>query len=195
MKSFKRGAVAAAVLIFVAAAVYLNWSYGKNEAAAQETYSGDEAMEQLSQPSEQTRETTDAPEESAGLYYETAQESEAGEFFSTARLSRNQARDEAKSALSAICETPGASQEAIDSAIAQMTAIASNAVLESEIETLICAKGFSECVTYISDSGVTVTVAPVSIEGLSAADAARITDIVTEKTGFTAQELNIVEIK
>ena len=185
MKAIKRNAVIAAVVVFVGAAVYLNWAYNK-KAEAPEAASFEDGME--------TSETA-AETENTGLYYEE-QESGTQACFDSARLERSRARDEAAAALSAVAETEGASQETIDAALDQLSKMAANAVTEAELETLICAKeGYSQCVVYLSDDSVTVTVAPLSQEGLSAAAAARITDTVTEKTGLSASALNIVEIK
>jgi len=187
MKAFRRNAVIITVLLFAAAAVYLNWSYGKKEAEAEKKSDGQPATETVADPEEE------APEESAGLYFEP--ESGQSAFFDEARLEKIRARDEAKAALTAVTETEGASQEMIDEAIRKLTVMADRAQLESEIETLLHAKGFEQCVVYLSDEGATVTVQPETPEGLSSAGAARITDVVTEKTGLTARELQIVEIK
>ena len=66
------------------------------------------------------------------------------------------------------------SQETIDAALDQLSKMAANTVAEAELETLICAKeGYSQCVVYLSDDSVTVTVAPLSQEGLSSAAAAK----------------------
>ena len=187
MKAFKRNAVIAAVVVFAGAAVYLNWAYNKKAEAPEAA-----VFEDVTDTSETAAE---AETESTGLYYEEA-ENGAQAFFDSARLERSRARDEAAAALSAVAETEGASQETIDSALDKLSKMAADTVTEAELETLICAKeGYSQCVVYLSDDSVTVTVAPLSQEGLSAAAAARITDTVTEKTGMPATALNIVEIK
>jgi stage III sporulation protein AH len=62
------------------------------------------------------------------------------------------------------------------------------------VESLIISKGFSDCVVYISDSGINVTV-PAEEEGLSSADVARITDVVKSNTDFSTAELTITMVK
>ncbi|MBR5381431.1 MAG: SpoIIIAH-like family protein [Oscillospiraceae bacterium] len=188
MKTFRRNAVIVTVLLFAAAAVYLNWSYGKKEAQTD--------LSRAEQPptAEAAEATAAEPmEDTTGLYFEPEDASPA--FFDEARLEKTRARDEAKAALTAVTETEGASQEMIDEALRKLTVMADRTQLESELETLLRARGFDECVVYLSDEGATVTVQPETPEGLSAAAAARITDVVTEKTGLTARELHIVEIK
>ena len=197
MKTFKRNAVIITVLIFVAAAVYLNWSYGNEDGKTEvETDVTPSVTDSGSDDAQKT------PDESggAGLYYgENASEvsggAENGEYFDSVRLTRTQARDSAAAALAAVSEAEGASAEVINDALSRMAQLAEHSVLEAELEALKKAKGFSECVVYISDAGVTVTVPRETTEGLTSAAVARITDINTDKTSFTAGELNIVEIK
>jgi hypothetical protein len=54
-------------------------------------------------------------------------------------------------------------------------------------------KGFLDCVAYISDEGITVSVA--ALDGLSPAGVAQITDVVTCYTEFAPSQLRVVEIK
>ena len=115
-------------------------------------------------------------------------------YFDQVRLNRRQARDEATATLSTISETAGASQEAIDAALAQMMQLAGWTAQEAELESLITAKGFENCVVFIAEDGVTVTVS-VDVEGLSTAGAAKIADIVTAETGCAASDIKIIEIK
>jgi stage III sporulation protein AH len=199
MKRFKRNAVIVTVLVFVAVAVYLNWSYGKEDDLDVDVQSGAEEGTEILTEGDGTGESGDIG--NAGLYYgedgvsaQALPEEIAGQF-DEMRFERSRARDSAEAALLTVTEVEGASQTTIDEALSKITQMAEWIVLETEIETLIKAKGFSECVVYISSEGVTVTVTPQTMEGLSTAAVARITDIVTEKTQFTAKDLNIVEIK
>lgn len=196
MKAFKRNAVILTVLLFVCAAVYLNWAYNKNEDAA-ETKAGENA------PGVETLAGAESGSkaDSAGLYY-TAGESQntssvsetASEYFAAVRLSREQARDAACETLSAVTEAEGASAETVDAALRQLADTAEASMLETELEGLIRAKGFEECVVYISDGGVSVTVQSPP-DGMSQAAVARITDAVLERTDFSANDLKIIEVK
>jgi stage III sporulation protein AH len=194
MKAFKRNAVIITVLLFVAVAVYLNWSYSRNEEELET--SADTEKTDLEKEAAIT-EDGDA-EESTELYFtdedeETSAETESSDYFAQARLERSQARDAATETLKVITETEGASQETIDDALADMSSIAAWTEQEAEIESLITAKGFSECVVYISEDGVTVTVATPE-EGMSSTAIAKITDVVTSETGCAAADIKIVEI-
>ena len=65
---------------------------------------------------------------------------------------------------------------------------------EKQIENLLLAKDFSDCVVYIGNGAVTVAV-PAPIDGLSEEAVARITDIICTETEYDATQLNIIEVK
>ena len=207
MKVFKRNAVIITVLVFVCAAVYLNWSYNKKTEEA--STAGQENEEQLitsvdentgtdeAQPLDQV---TEDKTEDAGLYYTGSTETaglsaELEDYFAQVRLERQQARDEAAATLETVASAQGASQETIDEALAGMTQIAQWTVKEAELENLIRAKGFLDCVVYLSEDGASVTVAPAEKEGLTNVSVAKITDVIVSETDFTAEQLKVIEIK
>ena len=174
VKKVKRNIIIAAVLLFVCAAVYLNWSYNNSWGAA------DPAMVKAED------------EKMTSLGGETDAEP-ASDYFAQARLTRQTSRDEALSLLETAASSESASQETIDSAMNAITAMANWSMLETQLENTLIAKDFSDCVVYISEDGVTVAV-PAPAEGLSAAAAARITEAVTS-AGYTADQLNVIEIR
>lgn len=174
MKKVKRNIIIAAVLLFVCAAVYLNWSYNNSWGAA------DPAMVKA--------------EDEKMTSLDTNSEAEpASDYFAQARLTRQTSRDEALSLLETAASSESASQETIDSAMNAIAAMANWSMLETQLENTLIAKDFSDCVVYISEDGVTVAV-PAPAEGLSAAAAARITEAVTS-AGYTADQLNVIEIR
>ena len=174
VKKVKRNIIIAAVLLFVCAAVYLNWSYNNSWGAA------DPAMVKAED------------EKMTSLGGETGAEP-ASDYFAQARLTRQTSRDEALSLLETAASSESASQETIDSAMNAIAAMANWSMLETQLENTLIAKDFSDCVVYISEDGVTVAV-PAPAEGLSAAAAARITEAVTS-AGYTADQLNVIEIR
>ena len=124
MKIFKRNAVIITAVAFLGVAVYLNWSYGRNE---------DEAAAGLNSSSEEVLiNEYGEPDEEIGLFYERSEETQAAaavyndvsEYFATARLTRQQARDSAISILQEATELENATQEAIDGAMAEMSVMA-----------------------------------------------------------------------
>ncbi len=169
MKKAKRNIIIATVLVFVCAAVYLNWSYNR----ADET---DTALtgEEDNQPVSAADETED--------------------YFAQARLTRQTSRDEALSLLETAAASESASQETIDGAMDAIAAMATWSMQETQIENMLLAKNFEDCVVYISSDGVTVAV-PAPVEGLSAASVAQITETIIDETGCTAEDIRVIEVK
>lgn len=175
----KRNIVVAAVLLFVCAAAYLNWSYNakwgnSNSAMAQ---AEDEMMA------------------AATAAYEAAQQESqpVSDYFAEARLTRQQSRDQALSLLETAACAESASQEVIDSAMNDITVMANWSLLESKIENELLAKEFADCVVYLSADTCTVAV-PAPAEGLSEADIARVTDAVLSNTDYAASQINVIEV-
>ena len=70
--------------------------------------------------------------------------------------------------------------------------LASYTVSEAQIENLVTAKGYTDCVAFIGDESVSVVVS-AGEGGLTDADVAKITEIVTDETGMEASQVKIIE--
>ncbi len=215
MKLWKRNVVVAAIVLFVCVAVYLNWTYdqeaavstsGDTSASALASEDGDTETKTLgeaalvsSDDSEAAEETSGDTEEividswdSAELTEETVSETgDSSGYFAEARLSREEARASALSILQETVDDPEASDAAVSAAAESITAMASATLAESQIESLVTAKGYPECVAFIGDNSVSVVVSTESGE-LSGADVAKITDIVLGETDFSASSVKVV---
>jgi stage III sporulation protein AH len=121
-------------------------------------------------------------------------ETAASDYFAKARLTRQTSRDEALSLLKEAAGAEGASKDTIDGAMKSISAMATYSMEETQIENQLIAKGFTDCVVYITDDAVTVSV-PAPKDGLSAEQVAQITDTVTGASDYTAAQLNVVEVK
>lgn len=190
MKVWKRNAVVAAIVLFVCVAVYLNWSYGQRDTSVSANQSTDTKTlgeAELVGTETETAAAADGTEE-----IEAVSEVQEESYFDTARLSRQEARDEALAILQATVDDPNADEAAIASASESITAMAEATTTESEIENLVAAKGYEDCVAYIGDNSVSVVVAAPE-EGLQAADVAKITDIVLGQTSFSADQVKIID--
>lgn len=185
MKAWKRNAVVAAIVLFVCVAVYLNWSYGQDTTASG---ANNPTIEQDNTKTLGEAELVLGEGNSIEVLSELAEEN----YFDTARLSRQEARDQALAILQATVDDPNAAQEAVNAAAESITAMAAITLAESEIENLVSAKGYSECVAMIGENSVSVVVAAPE-EGLQAADVAKITDIVLGQTVFAADQVKIIE--
>ena len=114
----------------------------------------------------------------------------AGEnYFTSTALDRREARDEALDVLKMVTENDEASEQAKAEAAAKISQIAVDIQNEANIETLVKAKGFEDCVAIISDGAVSVI---VSAESLQAAEAAQILSIVYETTGINPENVSII---
>lgn len=194
MKVWKRNAVVAAIVLFVCVAVYLNWSYGRSDTAS--ALNGDSAktLGEAELVSAEEADTLTAMDGSGEITApaELVEESDTDDYFAAARLSRQEARDEALSMLQSTVDDPNAAAEVVASAGESIEAMAAVTLTESEIEGLVTAKGYTDCVAYIGDNSVSVVVA--SPEGdLQAADVAKITDIVLGQTDFSASQVKIIQ--
>ena len=191
MKVWKRNAVVAVIVLFVCVAVYLNWSYGRSD-----TVSSDLDPNSTKTLGEAALVGADETA-NASLALETAgDEGEStavsGDYFDAARISRQEARDEALAILQATVDDPNANEAAVTSASESISTMAETTVAENEIESLVAAKGYSDCVTYIGDHSVSIVVAAPE-GGLQAADVAKITDIVLGQTAFSADQVKVIE--
>ncbi len=181
MKNAKRNVVIATVLLFVCAAVYLNWSYNNRWGVA------DQAMVNAV---DEKMAAAAAQNGDEGTLSSTV----VSDYFAQARLTRQTSRDEALSLLETAASAEAASQETIDSAMNAISAMATYSMQETQIENLLIAKNFADCVVYMATDGVTVAV-PAPMEGLSEADVARITETITSETDYDATQIKVIEIK
>ena len=76
----------------------------------------------------------------------------------------------------------------------QLTANLEDLNAENEIETLIRAKGFADCLCFLQSGRADLTVM-TSGQPLTAAQVAQIRDVVLSKSSVTAQNITVVEVK
>ncbi len=205
MSGWKRNVVAAAVVLFVCAAVYLNWqgaeaTMGESSLRAGKTLG---EAELVNSPARLELEETDPADASGSAESSFAQttlspaESRAlleneDSYFDTARLNREEARDSALTILRQTVQDPEADEQAVSTASESIAAMASATLRESEIENLITAKGYTDCVAFIGDNSVSVVVASPHGD-LTASDVALVTDIVCGETGFPASGVKVLQ--
>ena len=184
MKQWKRNAVIATVLLFICAGVYLNWSYNQKEKAPELTQTLN-AEQVMGDSTLVIADTSEAAEPAASM--------DTSDYFAQVRLSRQESRDSAVELL----EQTIAYDEGSDigaAATRTLNELVSTALSEAQIESLVIAKGYSDCVTYISDGTVCVAVAAPA-EGLAQADVALISDIVTGQTDYALSQIRVIEVK
>lgn len=116
----------------------------------------------------------------------------ANDYFAAADLSRQQARDEALEVLQAAVTTSGDDKEQLQSTLAQISRIAEDIENEANIETLLLAKGFTQCVAVINGDSASIIVSADG-NGLLPTQVAQISTIVYEQTGILPANVTIIE--
>lgn len=116
----------------------------------------------------------------------------AGDKFAQMSLERRQARDEAMEVLNAVAESDTAVDAMKEEAINEIQKIAKDIECEANIESLIKAKGFEECVAVVSGETAQVI---VKTQGLMENEVAQISEIVYEQANVVPDNLTIIESK
>ena len=181
MKQWKKNLVAAAVLVTVCTGIYLNWLYTDQQTAGDLT-------DQLNAEKVMSDELLAL---SGDMEVISDELTTASDYFAAVRLSRQQARDSALELLQEAMAYDDAA--ATGQASGQLTGLVSDALQEAQIESLVMAKGYDDCVTYMDEGTVFVAVAAPA-EGLQQTDVAVISDIVTSQTEYDLTQLRIIEV-
>lgn len=183
MKQWKKNLVAAAVLVTVCTGIYINWLYADQQTTADltDTLDADKVM---------SDQLLDLADDEAVLA--EGEGNTATDYFAAVRLSRQQARDSALELLQEAMAYDDATKAAESSA--QLEDIVQTALSEATIESLIIAKGYTDCVAYMSSDGVSVAVAAPE-GGLQSADVAVIADIVMSQSEYSVDDIRVVEVQ
>ena len=189
----KRQLVLAALVVALGAAVYLNWQFtGDNQLVAagtdvSEKTVGEAQLVNASAQSADPKEET--PSDAAGSEDPTEGKT-AEEYFSETRLSRQKSRDEAVELLEDVLQDAKTSEEAKKEAVSQAAVIAQNVLQENNIESLVKAKGFADCVAFLQNGECTVVVQTAES---NQNNAIVIKDIVAGQSGVSYDKIKIVE--
>lgn len=199
-RKFKSTGVTAAFLtLALGGAVYLNWSYARALPAEAQTVGaaakGTAAVTDPLLPA-----AADADAGNTAKNYGEAQlvsvVKDAGtSFFESARLSRDKARDEALETLKKALKNAKLTEEEKTALTEKLSAQVSSITTAAELESLIKAKGFVDCLVALDEAGASVTVM-TETGTLNGDQVARIRDaVLTKCPQLSAQQLTIVEVK
>ena len=156
-----KNALIAGCLVIVAVAGYLNIRYGITP------------TKEVALPNEEVEEDVSAES-----------------YFASAIIDRERARGEALEVLVSITEDEEASETAKTDAFTQMERIANETSWEIDIENLVKAKGFEECVAIINDDNANIV---VSSDGLTPGEVAQIKEIVYLEASIQPKSVKIIE--
>lgn len=119
-----------------------------------------------------------------------AQDDSADTYFSSVQISRQRTRDEAIEVLQSVVDNQSSTETAKNEALAEINKLANVMEDESNIETLVVAKGFEECVAVISGDKISVV---VKSDGLLASEISQINEIVYQQAGILPVNITIIE--
>ncbi len=111
-------------------------------------------------------------------------------YFVSAQLNRQRSRDEALETLQVVIDSSETMPDVKDEALNRMISIASEIETEAIVEEMIKAKGFEDCLAVMTGEKINVI---VKTPGLLTSEVAQITEIVTQETGFSPENIVIVE--
>ncbi len=172
----KRNLVICASVLIVALAVCINWVIFSGSAAT--------TPDDVPTGGEQTGGETDGTTD-------TSTDDSVASYFASVQISRQQARDEALEVLQMVIDSDSALESAKAEAISDVSRIADEIASEANIETLIRAKGFEDCVAVISDGLANIVVKTDS--ALMQNEVAQIMEIVYEQANIAPANIKITE--
>lgn len=187
----KRRLAIALSAVLIGGAVYLNWLFffGNNTDGTYDEASATDggASDILGAAVEANADDTSA--EASGVSADASADSTSG-YFAVTTINRQRARDEAIEVLQNIVDDVNALDQDKTEALTSMREIAANIEDEANIETLVEAKGFADCVAVITNGDCTVV---VETSGLLPNEIAQIQEIVYQQASILPANLNIVE--
>ena len=199
-----RRATAITLAAALVVAVYLNWQYARTDVSLNEdAVNVSAAVETQAEPTAEV--VTDGlmteaeAISSAGKNYGEAQlvsvaNDSGAKFFEEARLKRQKAHDAALDTIQKTLKSSGLSAEEKKTYAQELTGNLEDLHAENEIETLVKAKGFADCLCFLQSGRADLTVMTAG-DALTAAQVAQIRDIVLSKSSVTAQNITVVEVK
>ncbi len=170
VKIGKRNIIIACSVLLIGVAVLLNFVLfnGNNNSDGYDGYD---------EPSGNVQDTPSADAGNTGTY------------FSATQVSRQRARDEALEVLQSVVDNVEADETVKAEALAGISSIADEIQKEADIESLITAKGFEQCVAVLNGDSISIV---VSADTLQPAQIAQINEIVYSQTGIVPSGVTII---
>ena len=183
----RRNLVIAGAVTLVVAAVAVNWVIFKDDGAGGDGYQYDASAGMSTNYGTTLNTGTIGDETTKPTGGET---DPTDSYFSTVEVSRQRARDEALEVLNAVVENDQASQEVKAEALAEIQTIAREMSQESNIESILMSKGFTQCLAVINGDSANIV---VRSEGqLQSSQLAQINAVVYEQAGIEPINITIV---
>ncbi len=173
-KVIGKGQIAVGVMVIaLAAAIWLNSKYLPSSTK----YLGEAALVNGS--------TSEAAQTSA------SSKTEATDYFKSVQKERKTARENAIKTVEELLDNKNLTEADKKSALEKIEKIGADALTESNIETLLKAKGFENCLAVINNNGINII---VKSEGLTSAQTLQIQDIITNETDISLENIKIIPV-
>lgn len=167
-----RGIAVAAMVVVLGTALFLNWYFGSGVSLATAKKTTNENLGQAQ--------------------YVNATTASAAGYFKETRLKREKTRDNTMQELNKVIDDEKTTSDQKKQAIDTYSKLSERATLETDIETLITAKGISQCIVVLGDKSCEIVVS----EGeLSDTLALQIKEIVTNKASIKADKITVSTAK
>ena len=179
----KRHLAAAASVLVIGFAVYLNWAMADGGNAVVGDGADSLSMQgyiEEEQPGDTL--TADALSVDDSVIHD--------DYFAVSQINRQRARDEAIAVLQDVVDGAANLSDVQSDALSQISQIAADIEKEAAIESLVRGKGFSDCVAVISGGNVNVI---VRSSALLPNEIAQIQEIVYETAGILPANVKIIE--
>ena len=178
----KRQIIAAALVLALGSAVFINWYYNRPSVKSANAKPSVEAVDNTGGNLGDAQLVN-----SSGVSESAVATGKSSDYFASAKLRRNSAHDEASETLNKVIKDSSAVKEATEALKALSNAIK----LEGDIEALIKAKTGGDCVVIINNNSAEVIVAKGALNDTVIL---QIKEIVLKQTGFSAENITIVEL-
>lgn len=173
----KRHIILAALVLSLGIAVYLNWAYS----AGGNDFVATEATTETKNYGDSKYVTADGEE---------IQVASDSTYFKEARLTRTRTRDEAMDSIKKMFKNADLTDAEKAELAVQATQLAQAIEKEGTVENLIRAKGFEDCMVYLTGNTCDVV---VKSSGLTKEDVAQIKDILLTQTSVAVENISITE--
>ncbi|MBQ9940696.1 MAG: SpoIIIAH-like family protein [Clostridia bacterium] len=175
----RRNTLAACCVLLIAAAVWLNFTF--SDASTQNLQYMPDNSEQLETQGKILGEST---------FVSNENDTEQEDYFSVAVINRQRVRDEAIDMLREVVDNVETNSAIRENAFNEMTRMAEETNTEINIENLVTAKGFEDCVAVINGDTANII---VKTSGLAPEEIAQIQEIVYTQSGTLIENIKIIE--
>ena len=189
----KRELIMSALVVSLGAAVYLNWQFGANaDKLNVKSDNEDLGVAHYVNANIATSDTASKKADSSSKTSSVNSElTETEDYFSRVRLERKQTQDEMIDLARSIVEATETSGKGREEAVKQLNDLSNIVQQQGNIENLVKAKGFEDCVVFIQNGECSVV---VTGKELKSDLLIAIKDIVMGQSGIEFDKIRVTQI-